>query len=155
MWLRQQVFCWIVFTVVVFWAGSANAQSTVRNGSAPNILRFVGSHDGAGLERSLGQATDIQVAVSQDAVQDPTNGGEELPVPQDEPTLQIRGISDLTGLIEFYRARRGVNVLLTPDQQTMLSKYRIEINPEFQFPESDLDELLVQLLRLYGLAWCR
>ena len=78
--------------------------------------------------------------------------GEELPFPQDEPTLQIRGISDLTGLIEFYRARRGVNVLLTPDQQTMLSKYRIEINPEFQFPESDLDELLVQLLRLYGLG---
>lgn len=156
MWLSARMFSGIALLAVFGdCCGKLRAQENNREGLLPSVFRVAdttrigtASSDVRPPNRpSLADVLSVDGARPQDTVV-----GEELPAPQEEPTLQIRGISDLTGLIEFYRVRRGIHVLLTPDQQTMLSKYRMEINPEFQFPESDLDELLVQLLRLYGLG---
>lgn len=148
------------FVVLLFFVSggccdSVSAQESMQTGLVPSVFQTSDVGRSTAARNNVLQPIRSQLSNQVAGGQEPAPvvaDGEELPAPLDEPTLQIQGISDLTGLIEFYRARRGVNVLLSPDQQSLLSKYRIQVNPEFQFPESDLDELLVQLLRLYGLG---
>lgn len=71
----------------------------------------------------------------------------------DEPTFQIRGIGDLSSLLEYYRGRRNIQVLISPDSlQQSLSGIQLDIDTDYSFPESALDDLVVQLLRLNGLG---